>query len=190
MRYPESRRAPYSAFRIRTSVRGSPPQLCSRPARTCRKPTSSARCVPDWRAIKFPSAYFSSTNCPGIPWARCRKMSCAQRTPRCTYRSDGGDNHGRARWTGRGGERAAHQHTGAGILGCLPEQYPTSIRATAFAFVTSFGRFVGAGVNFLIGAGVHSYGSIGMPVAATSVAFVLGVFLLPLCLETRGEPLP
>jgi len=72
----------------------------------------------------------------------------------------------------------------------LPEQYPTAIRATAFAFVTSFGRFVGAGVNFLIGAGVHSYGSIGMPVAATALAFVLGVFLLPLCLETRGEPLP
>jgi MFS family permease len=72
----------------------------------------------------------------------------------------------------------------------LPEQYPTTIRATAFAFVTSFGRFVGAGVNFLIGAGVHSYGSIGMPVAATAIAFVLGVFLLPLCVETRGEQLP
>ena len=72
----------------------------------------------------------------------------------------------------------------------LPEQYPTSIRATAFAFVTSFGRFVGAGVNFLIGAGVHSYGSVGMPVAATAIAFVLGIFLLPLCLETRGEQLP
>ena len=72
----------------------------------------------------------------------------------------------------------------------LPEQYPTSIRATAFAFVTSFGRFVGAGVNFLIGAGVHSYGSVGMPVAATALAFVLGLFLLPLCLETRGEQLP
>jgi len=72
----------------------------------------------------------------------------------------------------------------------LPEQYPTTIRATAFAFVTSFGRFVGAGVNFLIGAGVHNYGSIGMPVAATAIAFVLGVFLLPLCVETRGEQLP
>jgi MFS family permease len=72
----------------------------------------------------------------------------------------------------------------------LPEQYPTTIRATAFAFVTSFGRFVGAGVNFLIGAGVHSYGSIGMPVAATAIAFVLGVFLLPLCIETRGASLP
>ena len=54
----------------------------------------------------------------------------------------------------------------------------------------AFGRFVGAGVNFLIGAGVHSYGSVGMPVAATAIAFVLGVFLLPLCLETRGEQLP
>jgi MFS family permease len=72
----------------------------------------------------------------------------------------------------------------------LPEQYPTAIRATAFAFVTSFGRFVGAGVNFLIGAGVHSYGSVGMPVATTALAFVLGVFLLPFCVETRGEPLP
>jgi len=72
----------------------------------------------------------------------------------------------------------------------LPEQYPTTIRATAFAFVTSFGRFVGAGVNFLIGAGVHSYGSVGMPVATTALAFVLGVFLLPLCLETRGQLLP
>jgi MFS family permease len=72
----------------------------------------------------------------------------------------------------------------------LPEQYPTAIRATAFAFVTSFGRFVGAGVNFLIGAGVHSYGSVGMPVAATAIAFVLGLFLLPLCVETRGEQLP
>src|SRR5512140_3014829 len=72
----------------------------------------------------------------------------------------------------------------------LPEQYPTAIRATAFAFVTSFGRFVGAGVNFLIGAGVHAYGSVGMPVAATALAFVFGVFLLPLSLETRGSQLP
>jgi MFS family permease len=72
----------------------------------------------------------------------------------------------------------------------LPEQYPTAIRATAFAFVTSFGRYIGAGVNFLIGAGVHSYGSMGVPVAATSLAFLVGLLLLPLCLETRGQKLP
>ncbi len=72
----------------------------------------------------------------------------------------------------------------------LPEQYPTVMRATAFAFVTSFGRYIGAGVNFLIGAGVHSYGSVGVPVAATGLAFLIGLALLPLCLETRGEQLP
>jgi MFS family permease len=72
----------------------------------------------------------------------------------------------------------------------LPEQYPTAIRASAFAFVTSFGRFVGAGVNFLIGAGVAAYGSVGVPVAATAAAFIAGLLLLPWCLETRGEKLP
>ena len=72
----------------------------------------------------------------------------------------------------------------------LPEQYPTAIRATAFAFVTSVGRFVGAGVNFLIAAGVHAYGSIGLPVALTAAAFIAGMLILPLCVETRGHSLP
>lgn len=72
----------------------------------------------------------------------------------------------------------------------LPEQYPTVMRATAFALITSFGRFIGAGVNFLIGSAVHTYGSIGMPVAATALAFLLGLLILPFCLETRGQRLP
>ncbi len=72
----------------------------------------------------------------------------------------------------------------------LPEQYPTSVRATAFAFVTSFGRFVGAGINFAIGAGIAAYGSIGVPVASTALAFLLGLLLLPGALETRGTRLP
>jgi MFS family permease len=72
----------------------------------------------------------------------------------------------------------------------LPEQYPTAIRASAFAFVTSVGRFIGAGVNFLIGAGVHAYGSVGTPVAVTASAFIFGLLLLPMCLETRGQRLP
>ena len=71
----------------------------------------------------------------------------------------------------------------------LPEQYSTAVRATAFAFVTSFGRFIGAGVNFLIGAGVHAYGSIGIPVAATAMVFVLGLAVLPFAHETRGARL-
>lgn len=72
----------------------------------------------------------------------------------------------------------------------LPEQYPTAVRASAFAFATSFGRFIGAGANFLIGAGVAAYGSVGVPVAITAAAFVLGLLLLPFSIETRGEVLP
>ena len=72
----------------------------------------------------------------------------------------------------------------------LPEQYTTSIRATAFAFTTSFGRFIGAGVNFLLGSMIHNYGSIGVPVAMTAIAFVLGLFVIPFATETKGMPLP
>jgi MFS family permease len=72
----------------------------------------------------------------------------------------------------------------------LPEQYSTSIRATAFAFTTSFGRFIGAGVNFLLGSMIHSYGSIGVPVATTAIAFILGLLVIPFAMETRGMPLP
>ncbi len=72
----------------------------------------------------------------------------------------------------------------------VPEQYRTECRASAFAFATSVGRFVGAGITFLVGAGVAHYHTIGIPVAYTSVAFVVGLLLLPFGMETRGKPLP
>ncbi|HLW81204.1 MAG TPA: MFS transporter [Candidatus Acidoferrales bacterium] len=72
----------------------------------------------------------------------------------------------------------------------LPEQYPTECRASAFAFATSFARFAGAGITFLVGAGVAHFGTIGYPVALTALAFVLGLLLLPFGFETRGRPLP
>jgi len=72
----------------------------------------------------------------------------------------------------------------------LPEQYPTECRASAFAFATSFARFGGAGITFLVGAGIRQYGSLGIPVAMTSLAFALGLCLIPLGVETRGQPLP
>jgi MFS family permease len=72
----------------------------------------------------------------------------------------------------------------------LPEQYPTECRASAFAFTTSVGRFVGAGVTFLVGAGVAHFHTIGIPVALTSAAFLAGLLLLPFGEETRGRPLP
>ena len=72
----------------------------------------------------------------------------------------------------------------------LPEQYPTECRASAFAFATSIGRFAGAGITFLVGAGVSYFHTIGTPVALTSLAFLLGLMLLPFGKETKGEPLP
>jgi MFS family permease len=72
----------------------------------------------------------------------------------------------------------------------LPEQYPTECRGSAFAFATSAGRFLGAGFTFLVGAGVAHYHSIGTPVALTSVAFVVGLLLLPFGHETKGQRLP
>jgi MFS family permease len=72
----------------------------------------------------------------------------------------------------------------------LPEQYRTECRASAFAFATSIGRFLAAGITFLVGAGVSSMHTIGTPVAITSVAFLLGLVLLPLSVETRGKELP
>ena len=72
----------------------------------------------------------------------------------------------------------------------LPEQYGTSVRATAFAFTTSFGRFLAAGVNFGIAALVGRMGTLGRPVSITAIAFVMGMLVIPFALETRGETLP
>ena len=72
----------------------------------------------------------------------------------------------------------------------LPEQYPTECRASAFAFSTSFARFGGAGITFLVGAGVQHFQSLGIPVALTSIAFAIGLLLIPFGTETRGETLP
>ena len=72
----------------------------------------------------------------------------------------------------------------------LPEQYGTSVRATAFAFTTSFGRLIGAGVNFLLGWAIQQHGSLGFPVACTALAFIVGLAVVPFAAETKGERLP
>jgi MFS family permease len=72
----------------------------------------------------------------------------------------------------------------------LPEQYPVSCRASAFAFATSVGRFVAAGVTLLVGAAIAHFKTLGMPVAWTSVAFLLGLLVIPFGEETRGKALP
>jgi MFS family permease len=72
----------------------------------------------------------------------------------------------------------------------LPEQFSTTSRASAIAFVSSIGRFAGVAMVFILGAGIARYGSLGVPVAITAAVFVLGLLALPFAPETKGKPLP
>src|SRR6266850_1902808 len=72
----------------------------------------------------------------------------------------------------------------------IPEQFTTECRGSAIGFTSSIGRFAGVAMVFLVGAGIQRYGSLGVPVAITALAFVIGVMVLPAAKETRGEPLP
>jgi MFS family permease len=72
----------------------------------------------------------------------------------------------------------------------LPEQYPTRMRATAFAVTTTFSRWFAAAGTFLIGYGIHATGSLTIPISLTAVVFVLGIAMVRLAPETRGQVLP
>jgi len=72
----------------------------------------------------------------------------------------------------------------------LPEQYPTRMRATAFAFTTTLSRWFAAVGTFLIGYGIHATGSLTIPISLTAVVFVLGIAMVRLAPETRGQVLP
>jgi MFS family permease len=72
----------------------------------------------------------------------------------------------------------------------LPEQFPTEVRATAFAFCTTMSRFAAALGTFLIGYAIASAHTIGWPLALTAVPFLLGIWLAYLAPETRGQVLP
>jgi MFS-type transporter involved in bile tolerance (Atg22 family) len=72
----------------------------------------------------------------------------------------------------------------------LPEQYPTRMRATAFAFTTTVSRWVAAAGTFLIGYGIKATGSLSWPLSLTAVVFVIGLALVALAPETRATTLP
>jgi MFS family permease len=72
----------------------------------------------------------------------------------------------------------------------LPEQYSTDCRASAIGYVSSVGRFAGVAMVFILANGIRSYGSLGVPVAITALAFLFGLALLPLSEETKGKSLP
>src|ERR1700721_3222944 len=72
----------------------------------------------------------------------------------------------------------------------LPELFGTEARATAFAFCTSVGRFIGAGVNFGLAGAVAAMGTLGTPIAFTAMAFAAGAWFIPFATEARGKPFP
>jgi MFS family permease len=72
----------------------------------------------------------------------------------------------------------------------LPEQYGTECRASAFAFITNIGRFAAAGFTFLVGIGIRHFQTMGIPVAMSALAFIVGLLLIPFGEETRGKRLP
>jgi MFS family permease len=71
----------------------------------------------------------------------------------------------------------------------LPEVYPTEARAGGFAFVTTVGRLVGAGLTFAIGAMNDAIG-LGKSLSLTAIFFVIGLLLLPLAREGRRRLAP
>ncbi len=72
----------------------------------------------------------------------------------------------------------------------LPEQYATNCRASAIAFVSSVGRFVGVAMVFLVGTAIQTVRQPRRARRGHGIVFVLGVLLLPFAVETRGKALP
>jgi MFS family permease len=71
----------------------------------------------------------------------------------------------------------------------LPELYPTHARAGGFAFVTTIGRFAGAGLTFVIGA-LNTAVGLGTSLSLTAIFFVIGLLLLPFARESSGKLAP
>jgi hypothetical protein len=85
-------------------------------------------------------------------------------------------------------DRLAGNATGAnGRWECSsPEVYPTHARAGGFAFVTTIGRFAGAGLTFVIGA-LNTAVGLGTSLSLTAIFFVIGLLLLPLARDSTGK---
>jgi hypothetical protein len=64
------------------------------------------------------------------------------------------------------------------------------MRATAIAFTTTMSRRVAAAGAFLVGYGIDRTGSLSLPLPLTSIVFLLGILLVGLAPETRGQAIP
>lgn len=72
----------------------------------------------------------------------------------------------------------------------LPEIFPTRARATGSAFVFNLGRYLSALGPLYAAVLIGSLGGIPNMAVTLSLAYVVGILLVPLLPETRGRPLP
>ena len=70
----------------------------------------------------------------------------------------------------------------------LSELFGTEARATALAFCDR--PLHRCRVNFGLAGAVAAMGTLGTPIALTSIAFAIGLLIIPFAHETRGETLP
>jgi MFS family permease len=71
----------------------------------------------------------------------------------------------------------------------LPELFPTHVRTTGVGFCYNLGRIVTAGGVFAVGYLVGLFGSYAKAASAVSLVFIIGLGLLTLARETRGQSL-
>jgi MFS family permease len=71
----------------------------------------------------------------------------------------------------------------------LPELFPTRVRTTGVGFCYNLGRIVTAAGVFLVGYLSAALGSEASTASAVSFVYILGLLILPLARETRGQRL-
>ncbi len=74
----------------------------------------------------------------------------------------------------------------------LPELFPTRVRATGQGFGYNFGRLIAAGGTLIAGLLMSEvyHGNYARTGAAISLVYVVGLLVIWLAPETRGQPLP
>jgi len=72
----------------------------------------------------------------------------------------------------------------------LPELYPTALRATGAGFCFNAGRVLAASGPVLTGLLVSTLGHFGRAAAAIALIYLVGLAILLMAPETKGQPLP
>ena len=78
---------------------------------------------------------------------------------------------------------------GSNAAGCVRSKL-SRLQITGFWAAWSGWTLDGMDFNFMLGSMIRRYGSPGIPVASTAVAFVAGLLIIPFAIETKEERLP